>query len=109
MTTENKVLSSLSYLSVFFLPVIFPVIVLALTGDEKYSTSHRNAWSALWLHVAPWLLTVIAIGIVMGGVASIAANSSAWSILLFIIAICLFITALVLFCYNIYRGVKVLM
>ncbi len=51
MTTENKILSSLSYLSIFFMPILFPIVVFALTSNSNHPEAHRNSITAFWLHL----------------------------------------------------------
>lgn len=106
MSTENKLLSSVAYLSVFFLPVIMPIIILVVASKPEYSESRSNAIQALWLHIAPWLMGVVAGILLITGGAGVATNT--WSIILFILAGIIGIAVIFLLCYNIYRGIKVL-
>ncbi|WP_262338673.1 hypothetical protein [Lactiplantibacillus plantarum] len=49
--TQNRVINALSYLSILFLPVLFPLIVWLLTSTNP--EAHRVAGRAFWLHLLP--------------------------------------------------------
>ncbi|AEV94495.1 DUF4870 domain-containing protein [Pediococcus claussenii] len=110
MSTENKLLSSVAYLSVFFLPVIMPIIILVIASKPEYSESRSNAIQALWLHIAPWLMGVVAAILLIAGGTGVASNGHvpAWPIILFVLVGIIGIAVIFLLCYNIYRGIKVL-
>ncbi|CAM3041976.1 hypothetical protein [Lactiplantibacillus plajomi] len=55
--TQNRVINSLSYLSILFLPVLFPLIVWLLTGNNP--EAHRAAGKAFWLHLLPAIVAII--------------------------------------------------
>lgn len=55
--TQNRVINSLSYLSIIFLPVLFPLIVWLLTGNNP--EAHRAAGKAFWLHLLPAIVAII--------------------------------------------------
>ncbi|WP_412989076.1 DUF4870 domain-containing protein [Pediococcus siamensis] len=105
MTTENKLLSSLSYLSVLFLPVLFPLIVLVLTSDRPWVRHH--ATNALLLHLLP---AVLLVGIaIIAGIMGITTNNAASVGWLLIILLGLFaLVAAAFFIYSIYTGIKIL-
>lgn len=109
MDTENKFLSSLSYLSIFFMPIIFPVVVIALTSKTNHPAAHQNALTAFWLHLFSFLLVPIAFGIGVGATVHgiTASNLPVGSIIAFIAVGLIGIALLGLFIYNIYRGVKI--
>ncbi|WP_048001028.1 membrane protein [Lactiplantibacillus herbarum] len=54
--TQNRVINALSYLSILFLPVLFPLIVWLLTGSNP--EAHHAAGKAFWLHLLPTLLGI---------------------------------------------------
>jgi hypothetical protein len=109
MTTENKFLSSLSYLSIFFMPILFPVIVIALTGSEKYQVAHHNSISAFWIHLIAGILVPVSIFVGFASVAGSVTDSGFQisSLFLFGISILMLVIAAGLFIYNLYRGVKI--
>ncbi|BDZ32219.1 DUF4870 domain-containing protein [Lactiplantibacillus sp. WILCCON 0030] len=55
--TRHRVINSLSYLSILFLPVLFPLIVWALTGDDP--EIHRPAGQAFWVQLLPTIMGLI--------------------------------------------------
>ncbi|MFB9768979.1 DUF4870 domain-containing protein [Lactiplantibacillus modestisalitolerans] len=54
---NNRLINSLSYLSILFLPVLFPLIVWLMTGNNP--DAHRTAGRAFWLHLLPTILMII--------------------------------------------------
>jgi len=57
LMTRNRVINSLSYLSILFLPVLFPLIVWALTGDNP--EIHRPAARAFWVQLLPMIMGIV--------------------------------------------------
>ncbi|AVK61378.1 hypothetical protein C5Z25_06170 [Lactobacillus sp. CBA3605] len=55
--THNRIINSLSYLSILFLPVLFPLIVWAVSRDNL--DVHRTAAHAFWLHLLPAVLAIV--------------------------------------------------
>lgn len=109
MSTENKFLSSLSYFSIFFLPIIFPIIVMVLTSNVQYAPAHRHAITAFWLHLIPVILLPLGFGLgILATAHSFTGNNfPTTSLVLFLIVGLMGIVALALFIYNIYKGVKI--
>jgi small-conductance mechanosensitive channel len=109
MTTENKILSSLSYLSIFFMPLLFPVVVFALTSNNNHPEAHRNAITAFWLHLLPSILIPVAVflGLLATGQSFSTSNLSTFSLVLFLIVGLIGLVILGMFIYNLYRGIKV--
>lgn len=109
MTTENKILSSLSYLSIFFMPILFPIVVFALTSNSNHPEAHRNSITAFWLHLLPTILVPVAffLGLLATGKSFSTANLSESSLVLFGIVGLIGLLILGMFIYNLYRGVKV--
>ncbi|MGW9855828.1 putative Tic20 family protein [Staphylococcus hominis] len=102
---ESNVLGGISYLSVFFAPVLFPLIVW-IVAQPPSSTHAKNA---LFNHIMSWVMVVL--GLVTLSISSAFLNSDhgiGW-IIIVVIAIIFFIWALVLFLQNIIRGIKLLM
>lgn len=97
----NKVLSSLSYFSLFFAPILFPIIVFFLTKDE----TRNHAKNAFISHILP---TVV---LIAGGIAIAVFGLNGWehAPFGFIVLIGVFaLLSFVLFIYNIVQGIKVL-
>ncbi|MCI2773964.1 hypothetical protein [Staphylococcus petrasii] len=101
---SGNILGALSYLSVFFAPVLFPLIVWIFASPPG-STHSRNA---LFNHIWTWVL--IALGFValifvpalMGS-----QHGMGWFVGL-VLAVIFFIWAGILFILNIFRGIKLL-
>ena len=85
MTNEHKVLRGLSYISVIFAPILFPILVWIFTPQG--SVTRDTAKHALWLHIIPTLLSIF-IFMIIGGVGfftnSINATSAVSLILLLV-------------------------
>ncbi|OHO46739.1 hypothetical protein HMPREF2647_10275 [Staphylococcus sp. HMSC035D11] len=102
---ENDILGGISYLSVFFAPVLFPLIVW-IVAQPPASTHARNA---LFNHIMSWVMVVL--GLVTLSISPAFVNSErgiGW-IIAILIAVLFFIWALVLFLKNIIRGIKLMM
>lgn len=56
MTNERKILRGLSYISVIFAPILFPILVWIFTPQG--SVTRDTAKHALWLHIIPTLLSI---------------------------------------------------
>ncbi|GKT03659.1 hypothetical protein [Furfurilactobacillus entadae] len=98
----HKVLTALCYLSILFLPVIFPLIVWIVAAGQRDVT--RDAARAFWSQLLP---TIIAFGsffwIVAVGFTSGATAGLGWLTLLLIGGLCL--VSAILWFYNIIMGV----
>ena len=53
--SENNILASFCYFSVFFAPFIFPLIVWIFAGDD----TSRHAGKALLYHILPIILLIV--------------------------------------------------
>lgn len=102
---ENKILSSLCYLSIFFAPFLFPFIVWLLSGDQ--SSTRRHALRAMKLHFIPFIFIVIG-GIVLltTGIFSNHEETIGWTALLLFLVFGL--ASLALMIYNLFYGIKLL-
>lgn len=103
--TTRKVVNALSYISIIFAPFLFPIIVWFLSRDDP--EMHHHAGRAAWLHLIPIVLTIIAL--IASGVIGLTTNDSTITggtslLLLSLVAI----VDLVLYVYNIYFGLKIL-
>lgn len=56
-STANRIIAALSYVSVIFMPVIFPLIVWVIGAANPYVS--RNAKRAFWSQLIPALLGII--------------------------------------------------
>ncbi|MDN2452378.1 DUF4870 domain-containing protein [Lactobacillus sp. UCMA15818] len=100
-----KILSALSYFSIVFAPFIFPLIIWFVCADEPVIRSHAK--KAFLLHLLPLFLTLVGI-IFVGttGVVTEHAQLTSWTAVLTIGVVLLI--DLIVFIYNIYKGVKIL-
>jgi len=102
---RNRMIDSLSYLSILFLPVLFPLIVWVLTGDNP--AAHRTAGRAFWLHVLPAVMAVILL--IVLGVSGLYMDNLMHSGWLAIILLAIFgIVAVVSYFWSIIRGIQIL-
>lgn len=99
----NNVQGSLSYLSIFFAPVLFPLIVW-IVGEKPASTHSRNA---LFNHILSWLFIVVSL-ICFAMAPAFYDSNTTLMVLLFILATILIIGSGILFIINIVRGVQLL-
>jgi len=99
--SADKILSSLSYFSLFFAPFLFPLIVYFLTEHE----TKRHAKRAFLSHIIPFLFIAIAIiSLVIVDVNSVEASPI---LLIFGLALIAIIT-FIMYVWNIIQGIKVL-
>ncbi|WP_338207818.1 hypothetical protein [Lactiplantibacillus paraxiangfangensis] len=103
--TNNRVINSLSYLSIIFLPVLFPLIVWLLTGNNP--DAHRAAGKAFWLHLLPVVMGIIFV-IILGVTGMVMNNfvNSGW--LAVVLMAVLAIAALGSYLWSIVRGIQYL-
>ncbi|MDC2865678.1 MULTISPECIES: DUF4870 domain-containing protein [unclassified Bacillus (in: firmicutes)] len=100
----NKILAALSYFSVLFAPILFPVIVW-IVGDYE---TRSHAKRALWTHLIPGISTII--GLAVLGIMSFGFNQPGATLgigALITVCICGLIS-LYYFIWNIVKGIKVL-
>lgn len=97
----NKVLSSLSYFSVFFAPLLVPII-LYFVSDDAFVKQHAK--SSLISHIIPALFIPFLIGAMIYDVGQ-SMNFPA----LFLITLVVFVIINIIVCiWNIVRGIKLL-
>lgn len=99
---SERVLSALSYFSVFFAPIIFPIFVWIL-ADKPIST---HAKRSLVYHIVPSILLIIGTAIFSY---SESISSGFLAVILIIIATLACLAAFYYIIYNILCGIKVLM
>lgn len=102
----TRIVNALSYLSILFLPVIFPLIVwiIARASDDPSITA--NARKAFWSQLFPLLYAIFAI--LALSISSLSATIHAGALFGILLTFALLI-ALLLFIYNIAMAVKVLL
>ncbi|WP_461240929.1 DUF4870 domain-containing protein [Paucilactobacillus sp. N302-9] len=101
---KNKIINALSYLSITFAPLLFPLIVWIFAGDEDLT---HHAKRAFGLHLLPVVLTVIALIVI--GATGLTTNdifsTGAVSALLFSVV---GLIDLICYIYNLVYGIKIL-
>lgn len=103
--TSLKLMAALSYISYFFLPVIFPLIVWIVASDRPFVKKHakRAFWSQLF--PAIWAIVfLIVIGV--GGAFNSSTISWGWMSIALIAITCLI--ALISLIYNVVCAIRVL-
>lgn len=96
----GKVLSGLSYLSVFFAGIIFPLIVYFVAEDKR---AKEHAKKALLSH----LIVLIPVCITFVTFIIEASNNAEFPVLFIISIILTILTSLIVTVWNIIKGIKV--
>lgn len=99
---NNKIISALSYFSVLFFGVIFPIIVYFVVEDEEVK---RHAKRAFFSHIVPLITVPFVIWSIVLGITG--HESSVPFVLIPTLLVC-FLLDLVVFVWNIIQGIKVL-
>ncbi|PWF99509.1 DUF4870 domain-containing protein [Levilactobacillus bambusae] len=104
MNSSQRTLSGLSYISVVFAPIIFPIIILIASQTQEVK---EHAKRALGLHLVPVAITLIGLAIVgwTGNVADYWSTVSTTASVIFFIVV---LTDIGFYLYNLYAGVKVM-
>ncbi|UDI77278.1 hypothetical protein HYI43_01440 [Staphylococcus taiwanensis] len=106
---NENIASSISYLSVFFAPVLLP-IVMWIIADKPVSTHARNA---LFNHIFTWVcfaLAPLALMLSAGVMGNASTNVESWIVFgSWTVAVILAVTGVYLFILNIVRGIKLLL
>ncbi|AIY77478.1 DUF4870 domain-containing protein [Bacillus anthracis] len=100
----NKILAALSYFSVLFAPILFPIIVW-IVGDAE---TKPHAKRALWTHIIPSIATFV--GVTILGIMGLGSNQPDVTLgigTMIVLCIC-GIISLYYFIWNIVKGIKVL-
>ncbi|KKE78836.1 MULTISPECIES: DUF4870 domain-containing protein [Bacillaceae] len=104
MIEENKLLSALCYWSIFFAPILFPILVW-IFGNE---TTKLHAKKALWTHIIPAIASLIAI-LVLGTLGlGLSEPTGAFFIATIIAVVICFLIDIYYFIWNIIKGIKVI-
>ncbi|MDO4902790.1 MAG: hypothetical protein Q3959_00850 [Limosilactobacillus sp.] len=101
---STRIVNALSYFSIFFMPVLFPLIVWVVAKNTDCDHSIKtNAMKAFWSQIFPALYFIFAILII-----SLSLTSRLTGILFGILLTFALLAALLLFIYNVAMGVKML-
>ncbi|KIS03652.1 hypothetical protein [Paucilactobacillus wasatchensis] len=103
-SSRNKIINGLSYLSILFLPVIFPLIVWIIGGRQADIRHH--AIRAFWTQLIPAILGIglVIVGAFYGFVTS-DVQSTSWLLIGMFAIFCLI--SVILFLYNIVKAIQV--
>lgn len=111
MQTNNsittRIVNALSYLSILFLPVIFPLIVWVVARASDDPSITHNARKAFWSQIFPLLYAIFAI-LVLSISSLYSATFHAGALFGVLLSLALLI-ALLLFIYNIAMAIKMLL
>ncbi|MCI1974340.1 MAG: DUF4870 domain-containing protein [Limosilactobacillus sp.] len=106
ISLSKRIIGALSYLSILFLPVIFPLIVWIVAGPENPWVK-RQAKFAFWSQIFPLIYIIFALLFIsVAAWHSMVVNLGAFSGVLLTFAL---LIALLLYVYNIAMAVKVLL
>lgn len=104
---STRIVNALSYLSILFLPVIFPLIVWIIARASDDPSITKNARKAFWSQLFPLLYIIFAIlAISLSSFSSFITHTGALVGVLLSFAL---LFALLLFIYNIAMAVKMLL
>ncbi|GAB6092794.1 hypothetical protein [Furfurilactobacillus curtus] len=102
---QHRIVNALSYLSILFLPVIFPLIVW-IVGAGQRDIAHHAA-HAFWSQLIPAIFAfMLFFFIAVYGLTTGATAGLGWLTLLFIGVLCLL--SVILWFYNIVMGIRML-
>ncbi|MGG1676437.1 DUF4870 domain-containing protein [Neobacillus sp. NRS-1170] len=99
---SRKVLSCLSYFSIFFAGFLFPLVVLIASGDQ---VTKMHAKKALLSHLIPLIPTPIVLFSVVYEVGKGVGDVPVLTIISIVILVILWVSVLI---WNVVKGVKVL-
>ena len=104
--TTTRIVNALSYLSILFLPVIFPLIVWIVARASDDPTISQNARKAFWSQIFPLFYVIFALFVYsINALRDFTTHAGALFGLLLTFAL---LIALLLFVYNVAMGVKML-
>lgn len=106
-SVTTRIVNTLSYLSILFLPVIFPLIVWIVARTSDDPTIAQNARKAFWSQIFPLLYVIFAIlTLSISSLYSATFHAGAFFGILLSFAL---LIALLLFIYNIAMAIKCLL
>lgn len=103
----TRIINALSYFSIFFLPVLFPLIVWVIARTSVERSIVANARKAFWSQLFPALYILLALFVY--SVNEIRKFTTHPGALLGILLTFALLFALLLFIYNVAMGVKMLL
>ncbi|WP_268872045.1 DUF4870 domain-containing protein [Loigolactobacillus bifermentans] len=103
----KKVLSALCYLSILFAPFLFPLIVWVICHNNEPEV-RAEAARAMLLHIVPLVIVLVSL-IIIGGNGIITNNAQITAGVSFLLLGIAGLIDLVLYIYNIYYGIKLLL
>ncbi|HLR20093.1 MAG TPA: hypothetical protein VK115_09390 [Staphylococcus sp.] len=103
-TQSGRVLAAISYFSIFFAPIILPII-LWIFADRPASV---HAAKSLGYHIITYIGPILFVLSVAFGTSIIYQENTTITVITIVIAILLFIVTTWYTIKNIYRGIKVL-
>ncbi|MBE1555884.1 DUF4870 domain-containing protein [Sporosarcina limicola] len=111
--TNNKVLAALCYFSIFFAPLLLPIIVYFVTDDREVK---YHAKRSLLSHLIPVVLLIVVFVIMIfsmmsfrGSFDEMTENSfSFWQFAPFLFMLIYGLLFMIIFIWNVIQGVKVL-
>lgn len=103
--TTQKLLAALSYISYFFLPIIFPLIVWIVGVDHPFIK--KNAKRAFWSQLLPIILGLVCLLVIgISGSFNYSNISWGWMTVTLVAIVCL--VALASLIYNVASAIRVL-
>lgn len=105
---SNKVLSAISYFSVFFAPIILPLIVWILANKPTSTHGRKALFNHIWVYLCYFISKIAQIWS-KEVYDKPFDNPDMLSNVSIIVGIIFFILAIILFILNIIRGIKLLL
>lgn len=107
LSTADRVVACLSYLSILFLPVVFPLIVW-IVGHDNNEIAH-HAKRAFWSQLFPAIYVILSLLVYFSlGAAGMYHMRAVGGWLFGILLVLALLVSLVLYVYNIAMGIAVL-
>ncbi len=102
---NEKIINGLSYISILFAPILFPLIVWFFCRDNQNISYHAK--SALLLHILPGILLFVAL--LSGGTLGILSNSEYIAAVVCVVLLATSIVAdIALTIYGLVKGIKLI-
>lgn len=103
--TTQKLLAALSYISYFFLPIIFPLVVWIVGADRAFIKSHAKR--AFWSQLIP-VIFILVLLLAIGITGSFNPSSISWGWMTIALVAIVGIVTLISLIYNLVNAVRVL-
>lgn len=104
-STTQKLLAALSYISYFFLPIIFPLVVWIVGADRPFIKKHAK--QAFWSQLIP-VICILVFLLVVGLTGSFDLATISWSWMTVVLIAIVGIVTLISLIYNLVNAVRVL-